>query len=101
MPDRPFDITPFLSQDEGQHGFRVSHEGTELIVFDVPAADVPVQMTGNGFPLRVGDRTVRARESLISASKQQGMHESWESRRSPCTPLLCRRASSRNRTMAP
>ena len=47
--------------------------------------DVPVQMTGNGFPLRVGDRTVRARESLIAASKQQGMHESWESRRSPCT----------------
>ena len=163
MPDRPFDITPFLSQDEGQHfdrksmfkgppsdkkprgrrevreqvaeyvaafanadggvlvlgieddgtvtghsvpskpmdlllsapqalldppqpkGFLVAHEGTELIVFDVPAADVPVQMTGNGFPLRVGDRTVRARESLIAASKQQGMHESWESRRSPCT----------------
>lgn len=128
MPDQPFDITPFLSQDEGQHfdrksmfegppgekkprgrrevreqvaecvagfanadggvlvlgieddgtvtghsvpskpmnlllsapralldppqpkGFLVSHEGTELIVFDVPAADVPVQMTGNGFP---------------------------------------------------
>ena len=163
MPDRPFDITPFLSQDEGQHfdrksmfkgapgaktprgrrevreqvaeyvaafanadggvlvlgieddgtvtghsvpskpmdlllsapqalldppqpkGFLVAHEGTELIVFDVPAADVPVQMTGNGFPLRVGDSTVRARESLIAASKQQGMHESWESRRSPCT----------------
>lgn len=155
MPDRPFDITPFLSQDEGQHfdrksmfrgppgakkprghrevraqvaeyvaafanadggvlvlgieddgtvtghsvpskpmelllsapqalldppqpeGFLVAHEGTELIVFDVPAADVPVQMTGNGFPLRVGDSTVRARESLIAASKQQGMHESW------------------------
>ena len=53
-------------------------------MFDVPAADVPVQMTGNGFPLRVGDKTVRARESLIAVSKQQGMHESWESRRSPC-----------------
>ena len=50
-------------------GFLVSHEGIELIVFDVPAADVPV----------------RARESLIAVSKQQGMHESWESRRSPCT----------------
>ena len=163
MPDQRFDITPFLSQDEGQHfdrksmfrgppgakkprgrrevreqvaeyvaafanadggvlvlgieddgsvtghavpakpmdlllsapqalldppqpkGFLVGHKGTELIVFDVPAADVPVQMTGNGFPLRVGDQTVRARESLIAASKQQGMHESWESRRSPCT----------------
>ncbi len=63
----------------------VEHHGKELIVFDVPAADVPVQMTGNGFPLRVGDQTVRARESLIAASKRQGMHESWECRRSPCT----------------
>ena len=33
----------------------------------------------------MGDKTVRARESLIAVSKQQGMHESWESRRSPCT----------------
>ena len=66
-------------------GFVVAHQGRELIVFDVPAADIPVQMTGNGFPLRVGDQTVRARESLIAASKQQGMHESWECRRSQCT----------------
>ena len=66
-------------------GFVVSYQGKELIVFDVPAADVPVQMTGNGFPLRVGDQTVRARESLIAVSKQQGMHESWECRRSRCT----------------
>ena len=36
-------------------------------------------------PLRVGDKTVRARETQIAASKQQGMHESWESRPSPCT----------------
>ena len=66
-------------------GFLVAHQGKELIVFDVPAADAPVQMTGNGFPLRVGDQTVRARESLIALSKRQGMHESWECRRSPCT----------------
>ncbi len=63
-------------------GITVSHRGIELIVFDVPAENVPVQMTGNGFPLRVGDRTIRARETQIAASKQQGMHESWESRRS-------------------
>ena len=78
-------------------GFVVAHRGKELIVFDVPAADVPVQMTGNGFPLRVGDQTVRARESLIAASKRQGMHESWECRRSQCTledldPALLARA---------
>ena len=66
-------------------GFTVSHKGVELIVFDVPAADAPVQMTGNGFPLRVGDQTVRARETQIAATKQQGMYESWESRRSSCS----------------
>ena len=65
-------------------GFTVSHKGVELIVFDVPAADTPVQMTGNGFPLRVGDQTVRARETQIAATKRQGMYESWESRRSSC-----------------
>ena len=66
-------------------GFTVSHRGVESIVFDVPAADAPVQMTGNGFPLRVGDQTVRARETQIAATKQQGMYESWESRRSSCS----------------
>ena len=66
-------------------GFTVSHQGVELIVFDVPAADAPVQMTGNGFPLRVGDQTVRARETQIAATKQQGMYESWESRSSLCS----------------
>ena len=67
-------------------GFTVSHGGVELIVFDVPAEDVPVQMMDNGFPLRVGDQTRRARETQIAATKQQGMYESWESRRSSCSP---------------
>ena len=66
-------------------GFTVSHAGVELIVFDVPAEDVPVQMVDNGFPLRVGDKTIRARETQIAAAKRQGMYESWESRRSSCS----------------
>ncbi len=78
--------TPRVRLDPPQPpGFTVSHEGVELIVFDVPAADSPVQMTGNGFPLRVGDQTVRARETRVAATKQQGMYESWESRRSSCS----------------
>ncbi|WP_419938962.1 ATP-binding protein [Candidatus Palauibacter sp.] len=89
MANSQFDVTPFLTRtrlDPPQpSGFTVPHEGVELIVFDVPAADAPVQMTGNGFPLRVGDQTVRARETQIAATKQQGMYESWESRRSSCS----------------
>ena len=66
-------------------GLAVSQDGVELIVFDVPAEDVPVQLIDDGFPLRVGDKTVRARETQIAAAKQQGMYESWESRRSSCS----------------
>ena len=61
-------------------GFVIAVEGHELIVFDVPAADRPVQVIGNGFPLRIGDQTVQVSESHISALKWQGMAESWESR---------------------
>ena len=61
-------------------GFVIAVEGHELIVFDVPAADSPVQVIGNGFPLRIGDQTVQVSESHISALKWQGMAESWESR---------------------
>ena len=61
-------------------GFVITVEGHELIVFDVPTADRPVQVIGNGFPLRIGDQTVQVSESHISALKWQGMAESWESR---------------------
>ena len=61
-------------------GFVIAVEGHELIIFDVPAADRPVQVIGDGFPLRIGDQTVQVSESHISALKWQGMAESWESR---------------------
>ena len=65
-------------------GFVVEHQGVELLVFDVPLSDVAVQVEGNGFPLRVGDKTVQASESQIQALKFRGVVESWESRPSRC-----------------
>ncbi|MFT7519570.1 MAG: ATP-dependent DNA helicase RecG [Kiritimatiellia bacterium] len=64
-------------------GFVVDHAGVSLLVFDVPAADSPVQVTGDGFPLRIGDQTVQASESQIRAFKVQAFAGSWESRPSP------------------
>ena len=66
-------------------GFVMPIEGCELIVFDVPASDVPVQVIGDGFPLRMGDQTVQSSESQINTLKFEGMAESWESRRSSMT----------------
>ena len=64
-------------------GFGVEHKGQPLLVFDVPASDVPVQVDGDGFPLRMGDRTVQASETQIRALKFRGLAESWEARPSP------------------
>jgi ATP-dependent DNA helicase RecG len=61
-------------------GFVVPHDGHELVVFDVPSTDGPVQVTGDGFPLRMGDQTVDSSESKIQALKLQGLVESHESR---------------------
>jgi ATP-dependent DNA helicase RecG len=61
-------------------GFQVAVGEHELLVFDVPTADVPVQVTGDGFPLRIGDQTVQASETQIRNLKLQGMVESWEGR---------------------
>ena len=66
-------------------GFVVDASGKQLIVFDVPAADVPVQVVGDGFPLRIGDKTLQASETQIRALKLQGLAESWESRPSAHT----------------
>ena len=55
-------------------------EGQDLVVFDVPSADSPVQVTGDGFPLRIGDQTIETSESKIRALKFQGLVESYESR---------------------
>ena len=61
-------------------GFLVPSGGEQLIVFDVTVSNTPVMVVGNGFPLRVGDQTIRVRETQIRALKRQNMYESWESR---------------------
>ncbi len=66
-------------------GFVVEHAGVQLLVFDVPIFEVPVQIDGDGFPLRIGDRTVQSSESQIQAFKLHGLAESWESRPSTTT----------------
>ncbi len=66
-------------------GFVVEHAGVQFLVFDVPISEVPVQVDGNGFPLRLGDSTVQSSESQIQAFKMHGLAESWESRPSTMT----------------
>lgn len=61
-------------------GFIITHDGHELLVFDVPASEIAVQVDGYGFPLRMGDRNVLGRESQIKTLKFVGMAESWEAR---------------------
>ena len=99
MGDSRFDIRPFLDQKEGQHFERKSmlhgaagrkRSRNRKTVREEAAAyvadcDVPVQMHGSGFPLRVGDQTIQAKESRIAETKRQGMYESWENRSSPCS----------------
>jgi ATP-dependent DNA helicase RecG len=67
-------------------GFEVEHAAKRLVVFDVPASDVPVQVEGDGFFRRMGDKTVAATEAQILALKFHGFAESWEARPSPLAP---------------
>jgi ATP-dependent DNA helicase RecG len=81
-------VTQARLQPPQPHGFLVSVDGQELVVFDVPSADGPVQVTGDGFPLRIGDQTIETSESKIRALKFQGLVESYESRPSPLGSAL-------------
>lgn len=40
-------------------GFALQHDGRSLIVFDVPNCVVPVRVEGDGFPLRICDKTMQ------------------------------------------
>ena len=66
-------------------GFVVPVGDHEIIVFDAPMEDVPVQVVGDGFPLRIGDQTVQSSESQINALKFEGMAASWERGQSSAT----------------
>lgn len=50
-------------------GFVVEYQGFELVVFDVVASDVPVQVIGGGFPLRIDNKIQRSNETRILARK--------------------------------
>jgi ATP-dependent DNA helicase RecG len=76
-------VTQARLQPPQPPGFLVYVDGQELVVFDVPSADGPVQVTGDGFPLRIGDQTIETSETKIRALKFQGLVESFESRPSP------------------
>ncbi len=60
-------------------GVVVVHDGIELLVFEVPASSVPVMVEGDGFPLRMSDKTVHVSEKFIERTKLRGFVESWES----------------------
>lgn len=66
-------------------GFEVEHEGKRLVVFDVAVAFAPVQVVGDGFPLRMADQTVQASPEQIRALKFAGLAESFEGRPSSKT----------------
>ena len=40
-------------------GFVLQHDGHSLIVSEVPNCDVPVRVEGDGFPLRLGEKTMQ------------------------------------------
>lgn len=61
-------------------GFVYQHDGKDLLVFDVPAGDAAVMVVGNGYPLRIGDRIVKAEEPKIRALKARGLAEGWVNR---------------------
>ena len=80
-------------------GFRVMVEGHELLAFEVPMASTPVQVVGDGYPLRMGDQTVQAKFEQIQTLKLRGLLESFEARESRCElpdldPELLERAQS-------
>ncbi len=63
-------------------GFQVEHDGRELLVFEVVVSFAPVQVVGDGFPLRMADQTVQAAPDQIKALKFAGLAESFEARQS-------------------
>ena len=47
-------------------------------MFYVPISSVPVQVIGDGFPLRYGDQVVQASETMIQQTKFVRLVESFE-----------------------
>jgi ATP-dependent DNA helicase RecG len=61
-----------------REGERVTWQGNELLLFDVPAAERAVMVHGDGFPRRVDDTVVQESEEAINAIKARGRVEGVE-----------------------
>ncbi|MCA9560534.1 MAG: putative DNA binding domain-containing protein, partial [Myxococcales bacterium] len=59
-------------------GFAVQVDGHEVLAFEVPMAGAPVMVVGDGYPLRMGDRTVAASYEQVQALKFRGLMQSFE-----------------------
>ena len=65
---------------EQEPGFLQEVDGKQLLVFNIQASSVPVQVVGDGYPLRIGDQTIQASFEQIEGMKFQGLMESFEAR---------------------
>jgi ATP-dependent DNA helicase RecG len=72
-------------QPPGKSGRVELLDGMPVLVFDVAVSATAVMVSGNGYPVRVGDNCVKMPADNINAWKQVGLVESWESRPSRLT----------------
>lgn len=68
-----------IEDDHRVTGHQLSPDALAALL-DVPNCDVPVRVEGDGFPLRIGDKTMQVSESHIQKLELRGLVESWESR---------------------
>lgn len=59
---------------------RITLDGHELIIFEVPMSAEAVMVEGNGFPYRVGDRVLREPQEVINARKEAYRRVGFEQR---------------------
>ena len=66
---------------------RVTLDGHELLVFEVPMAPEAVMVVGNGFPYRTGDQVIREPQEVINARKAAYRRIGYEPRFRPDAAL--------------
>ena len=59
---------------------RLTIEGKELLIFQVPMAPEAVMVEGDGFPYRVGDHVLKEPQEVINERKQNYRRVGWEQR---------------------
>jgi ATP-dependent DNA helicase RecG len=66
---------------------RMTLDGHEVLIFQVPIAPEAVMMEANGFPYRVGDRVLREPQEIINARKEAYRRVGYEQRIRPDATL--------------